>query len=154
MPGFVKDYDGTLARLVAASVPEDVTPTWEEAQATIMGAIGEQIYIAVNNAHGGTWEAMGSVPPHVAQLYKGDGTAARSALLQLSLCRVAAFARRTATDASRLAGQADPCRGAPGRSRALDVDGLRLSVNGTGPWTAAGGDHRRGQSAGGSRCPV
>ncbi len=66
----VKDFDGTLARLVAASVPEDVTPTWEEARATIMGAIGEQIYIAVNNARGATWEAMSSVPPHVAQLYE------------------------------------------------------------------------------------
>ena len=66
----VKDFDGTLARLVAASVPEDVTPTWEEARAAIMGAIGEQIYIAVNNARGATWEAMASVPPHVAQLYE------------------------------------------------------------------------------------
>ena len=66
----VKDFDGTLARLVAASVPEDVTPTWEEARAAIMGAIGEQIYIAVNNARGATWEAMGNVPPHVAQLYE------------------------------------------------------------------------------------
>jgi hypothetical protein len=66
----VKDFDGTLARLVAGSVPEDVTPTWEEARATIMGAIGEQIYIAVNNARGATWEAMSSVPPHVAQLYE------------------------------------------------------------------------------------
>ena len=66
----VKDFDGTLARLVAASVPEDVTPTWEEARATIMGAIGEQIYIAVNNARGATWEAMSSVPHHVAQLYE------------------------------------------------------------------------------------
>jgi predicted nucleotidyltransferase len=66
----VKDFDGTLARLVAASVPEDVTPTWEEARATIMGAIGEQTYIAANNARDATWEAMASVPPHVAQLYE------------------------------------------------------------------------------------
>ena len=66
----VKDFDGTLARLVAASVPEDVTPTWEEARATIMGAIADQIYIAVNNARGAAWEAMGNVPPHVAQLYE------------------------------------------------------------------------------------
>ena len=58
----VKDVDGTLARLVAASVPEDVTPTWEEALATIQGAIGEQVYIAANNARGGAnWEAMSSV---------------------------------------------------------------------------------------------
>jgi predicted nucleotidyltransferase len=66
----VKDFDGTLARLVAASVPEDVTPTWEEARATIMGATAEQIYIAVNNARGATWEAMSSVSDRVAQLYE------------------------------------------------------------------------------------
>ena len=66
----IKDFDGTLARLVAASVPEDVTPTWEEARATIMGAIGDQIYIAVNNARGATWEAMSTVPHHMEQLYE------------------------------------------------------------------------------------
>jgi predicted nucleotidyltransferase len=66
----VKDFDGTLARLVAASVPEDVTPTWEEARATIMGAIGDQIYIAVNNARGANWEAMSTVPHHAEQLYE------------------------------------------------------------------------------------
>ena len=66
----VKDFEGTLARLVAASVPEDVTPTWEEARAAIMGATAEQIYIAVNNARGGTWEAMSSVTDRVAQLYE------------------------------------------------------------------------------------
>jgi predicted nucleotidyltransferase len=66
----VKDFDGALARLVAASVPEDVTPTWEEARETIMGAIGDQIYIAVNNARGATWEAMSTVPHHAEQLYE------------------------------------------------------------------------------------
>ena len=66
----VKDFDGTLARVVAASVPEDVTPTWDEARATIMGAIGDQIYIAVNNARGATWEAMSTVPHHAEQLYE------------------------------------------------------------------------------------
>jgi hypothetical protein len=55
----VKDFDGTLARLVAASVPEDVTPTWEEARATILGATSEQLYIAANNARGAFCEAMG-----------------------------------------------------------------------------------------------
>ena len=59
-----------MARLVAASVPEDVTPTWEEARAAIMGAIGDQIYIAVNNARGATWEAMSTVPHHAEQLYE------------------------------------------------------------------------------------
>lgn len=66
----VKDFDGTLARLVAASVPEDVTPTWEEAWATIMGAISEQTYIADNNARGATWEAMGAVASRTWPLYE------------------------------------------------------------------------------------
>ncbi len=66
----VKDFDGTLARLVAASVPEDVTPTWEEVRAAILGATGEQIYIAANNARGVSWEAMSSIPYQMAQLYE------------------------------------------------------------------------------------
>jgi hypothetical protein len=66
----VKDVEGTLARLVAASVPEDVFPSWEEARSTILGAIGDQIYIAANNARGATWEAMGNVPSHTASLYE------------------------------------------------------------------------------------
>jgi hypothetical protein len=66
----VKDFDGTLARLVAASVPEDATPTWEEAQATVIGAIGEQIYIAANNARGATWEATGAVANRIWPLYE------------------------------------------------------------------------------------
>jgi hypothetical protein len=66
----VKDFDGTLARLVAASVPEDVAPTWEEARATILYAIGEQIYIAANNGRGATWEAMSSVPDQLWRLYE------------------------------------------------------------------------------------
>jgi hypothetical protein len=66
----VKDFDGTLARLVAASVPEDVVPTWEEARATILGAIGEQIYIAATNARGSTWEATSGVPYQMGLLYE------------------------------------------------------------------------------------
>ena len=46
----VKDFGGTLAGVVAASVPEDVTPTWDDVRATITGAVAEQIYIATNNA--------------------------------------------------------------------------------------------------------
>jgi len=35
-----------------------------------VGAVADQIYIAVNNARGATWEATGSVPHHVVQLYE------------------------------------------------------------------------------------
>ena len=66
----VKDVNGTLARMVAASVPEDVTPTWEEARATMLGATSEQIYIAANNARGASWEAMSSVLDQTALLYE------------------------------------------------------------------------------------
>jgi hypothetical protein len=66
----VKDFDGTLARLVAASLPENVTPTWEEARRTILGAVGEQTYIAANNVRGSTWEAAGNVTHHLHQLYE------------------------------------------------------------------------------------
>jgi hypothetical protein len=66
----VKDVEGTLARLVAASTPDDVTPSWEEARAAIMGAIGDQIYIAANNARGASWEAAGCIPRHTAPLYE------------------------------------------------------------------------------------
>jgi hypothetical protein len=66
----VKDVDGTLARLVTASTPEDVAPSWEEAREAILGAIGDQIYIAANNARGATWEAMGNVPSHAAGHYE------------------------------------------------------------------------------------
>ena len=147
----VKDFDGTLARLVAASVPEDVTPTWEEARATIMGATAEQIYIAVNNARGATWEAMSSVSDRVAQLYEviarlrgRRSYGFRYAELLLSPAELRLI---------RAAWPATPttCRGAPGGSGALDVDGLRLGRNGTGPGTAAGRDLRRGEDAGGGR---
>jgi hypothetical protein len=66
----VKDFDGTLARLVASSRPEDVTPTWEEARSTILGAVGDQIYLAANNARGATWEASGNITHHLHQLYE------------------------------------------------------------------------------------
>lgn len=66
----VKDFDGSLARLVAASLPEDVIPTWEEAQAAVMGAISEQTYIAANNARGATWEATGAVATRIWPLYE------------------------------------------------------------------------------------
>jgi hypothetical protein len=66
----VKDVEGTLARLIAASTSEDVVPSWEEARAAIMGAIGDQIYIADNNARGAIWEAAGGVSHHTAVLYE------------------------------------------------------------------------------------
>ena len=66
----VKDFDSALERLIAASVPEDVTPTWEEARALILDVIGNQIYIADNNARGALREATGGVPYDSGRLYE------------------------------------------------------------------------------------
>ena len=66
----VKDFDGAVARQVAASVPEDVAPSREEARAAILDAIGEQFYIADNSARGALMEAAGSVPHELGRLYE------------------------------------------------------------------------------------
>jgi hypothetical protein len=47
-----------------------VAPTWAEARATVLGAVGEQVYIAANNARGATWEAMGAVANRLWPLYE------------------------------------------------------------------------------------
>jgi hypothetical protein len=66
----VKDFDGVLSGLVAASRPEDVTPTWEEARVQILAAPDCQIYIAAHNARGAIWSAMGEVTYQLALLYE------------------------------------------------------------------------------------
>jgi hypothetical protein len=66
----VKDFDGALARLVAASTPDDVGPTWEAARQEILVAIDSQIYLAAHNARGATWSAMEEVTYRLALLYE------------------------------------------------------------------------------------
>jgi hypothetical protein len=65
----VKDTDGVLARLVAESAPEPVTRTPEEARELIEGVIDSQIYLALHNARGAVWSAMGEVSYACTLLY-------------------------------------------------------------------------------------
>lgn len=65
----VKDTDGFLARLAAESPPEDATATWEQARSEIEGAIDSQIYLALHNARGAVWSAMGELSHCCAALY-------------------------------------------------------------------------------------
>ena len=126
----VKDVEGALARLVTASVPEDVAPSWDEAEATIRGAIGEQLYIAANNARGATWEAMGAVAHRIPPLYE-------------LLARIRGQ-RSTATAPSRRCSR-PPRRSScarPGRS-------LQSAQRSAGPPARSG--HGRARLAGGGR---
>jgi hypothetical protein len=65
----VKDTDGVLAGLVAASRPEVVTATEEQARAMIEEAIDSQIYLALHNARGAVWSALGEVSYRATVLY-------------------------------------------------------------------------------------
>jgi hypothetical protein len=57
----VKDTRGTLARLVDDSPAERVQGTFEEARKGIEAVIDGQIYLALKNARGAVWYAMGEV---------------------------------------------------------------------------------------------
>ena len=65
----VKDTDGVLTRLVAESPRERVAPTLEEARAVIEEAIDSQVYLALHNARGATWSALGEVTDQLARAY-------------------------------------------------------------------------------------
>jgi hypothetical protein len=63
----VKDTDGVLAHLVAQSRPEVLSVTREQARSQIEEAIDSQIYLALHNARGAVWSALGEVS------YRGTG---------------------------------------------------------------------------------
>jgi hypothetical protein len=65
----IKDTDGELARLVAESAPEPVTGTPEQARELIAGVIDSQVYLALHNARGAVWSAMGEVSYACTLLY-------------------------------------------------------------------------------------
>jgi hypothetical protein len=65
----VKDTDGVLTRLVAESPPEVVQATLEQAREMIQGQVDSQIFLALHNARGAVWSAMGEVSYQCAQLY-------------------------------------------------------------------------------------
>jgi hypothetical protein len=65
----VKDTGGFLARLVVESSAETVSVTWEQARAALEDAIDSQIYLALHNARGAAWSAMGEVSYRCTELY-------------------------------------------------------------------------------------
>lgn len=65
----VKDTDGVLTRLVAESPPEVLRTTREQAREMIEQVIDSQIYLALHNARGAVWSAMGEVSFQCSGLY-------------------------------------------------------------------------------------
>jgi hypothetical protein len=65
----IKDAGGFVGRLVAGSPRPIPDATWERARAGIEEAIDSQIYLALHNARGAVWSAMGEITYHCAELY-------------------------------------------------------------------------------------
>jgi hypothetical protein len=65
----VKDTEGVLARLVAKSPPEAIQATLEQARELMETMIDSQIYLALHNARGAVWSAMGEVSGECSELY-------------------------------------------------------------------------------------
>lgn len=65
----VKDTDEVLARLVADSPREQITASFEQVEAAMAEAIDSQIYLALHNARGAVWSAMGEVVYASTELY-------------------------------------------------------------------------------------
>jgi hypothetical protein len=65
----LKDTEGVLARIVAESQPEVVTATLAQARSRLEGSIDSQIYLALHNARGAVWSAMGEISGQGISLY-------------------------------------------------------------------------------------
>lgn len=65
----LKDTDGVLERLVAAFPEEVVAGTWEQASEAFQTAVDSQIYLALHNARGAVWSAMGEITHRAGELY-------------------------------------------------------------------------------------
>src|SRR5207249_3612798 len=61
--------DGVLTRLVADSPPPEIRATREQAREMIQGMVDSQIYLALHNARGALWSAMGEVSGQCSELY-------------------------------------------------------------------------------------
>jgi hypothetical protein len=64
-----KDTADTLAHLVAQSPLPNIRATQEQVAAAIAEAIDSQIYLALHNARGATWSAMGEISYRCTELY-------------------------------------------------------------------------------------
>jgi hypothetical protein len=65
----IKDTNGVLARLMAAAPGEVIEATPEGARTLFEGMVDSQIYLALHNARGAVWSAMGEVLSLGAGLY-------------------------------------------------------------------------------------
>ncbi len=65
----VKDTNGRLAALVAASSPEAVGISPDTMRSKIEELIDSQIYLALHNARGAVWSALGEVSHQAASTY-------------------------------------------------------------------------------------
>jgi hypothetical protein len=65
----VKDTGGFLAQLVAQWPADVVNVTWEHARAALEDAIDSQVYLALHNARGAVWSAMGEISYRCTELY-------------------------------------------------------------------------------------
>jgi hypothetical protein len=66
----IKDTDGRLARLVAASTAEVPAETVETARPIISEAIGDQFFAARQNVRGAVWSATGSISELTMKTYE------------------------------------------------------------------------------------
>ena len=66
----IKDTNGRLARLVAASTAEVPAETVESARPIISEAIGDQPFMARHNARGSVWSATGNISYLVVKTYE------------------------------------------------------------------------------------
>lgn len=65
----VKDTTGRLAGLVRPEAPPPESRPIGQARSVIEEAVDSQIYLALHNARGAVWSAMGEVTHHTAELY-------------------------------------------------------------------------------------
>lgn len=65
----VKDWDGTLTRIVSDAPVEHVTTVWEEARAVVEEAVDSTLYLTLHNARGETWSAAEEIVARLATSY-------------------------------------------------------------------------------------
>lgn len=65
----VKDTDDVLARAVALAPRAFVAGSWDQARAKIEECVDSQIYLALHNARGAVWSALGEISYQCADLY-------------------------------------------------------------------------------------
>ncbi len=65
----VIDMDDVLTRAVALTPQAPVAASWDQARAKIEECVDSQIYLALHNARGAVWSAMGEISYQGADLY-------------------------------------------------------------------------------------